>query len=174
MRRGGLVVPFFSLCAVTWGPISAKAEAPPVNFSAGPQVAWSWGKVSAWEWGWEGGAGLGVYRVNLGQTRRKGGGLAYGVFEPYTPLYVGGTVGGGYDDALGGVLVLGLWESYPLVYPDRCLPEQRRRFGLLLTIAVGYRYAGSHQLYLTTKAGASQSVTACNVGAGASAGPGFQ
>jgi hypothetical protein len=143
----------------------------PLNFTAGPQVAWSWGKVRGFSWGWEAGAGLGVERLNVGQMSWKGERLSYAVFEPLFLDLVGATVGLGYENNTGLSPVLGLWEGIPIVYPQNCEPENRAKFGFLLTVAVGYRYfGGHHQVYLTPKAGISQSVTACSTSAGVSGG----
>jgi hypothetical protein len=101
----------------------------------------------------------------------KGERLSYAVFEPFFLDLVGATVGLGYENNTGLSPVLGLWEGIPIVYPQNCEPENRAKFGFLLTVAVGYRYfGGHHEVYLTPKAGISQSVTACSTSAGVSGG----
>jgi hypothetical protein len=112
-----------------------------------------------------------VERLNVGQISWKGERLSYAVLEPFFLDLVGVTVGLGYENNTGLWPVLGLWEGIPIVYPQNCEPENRTKFGFLLTVAVGYRYfGGHHQVYLTPKAGISQSVTACSTSAGASGG----
>jgi hypothetical protein len=133
------------------------------DFSLGPQVAWSWGKTSGISWGWEAGAGCGPQRLNVGQIYRQDGALSYAVAEPYT-LYIGLTLGIGYERKNGLVPIFGLWEGVPVVYPDNCAPDRRTDFGFLFTVAMGYRYGGGHQVYLTPKGGISQSATACDRG----------
>src|SRR6266511_1242453 len=152
---------------------TARADFPlPVNLSGGPQVAWSWGRTRGPSVGWEGGGGLGIIlRLNFGQTLGREYLLSYAVAEPYT-LYVGGTLGVGYDRENKWSRVLGVWEGVPIVYPNACgLPQPGRSssdFGFLLTLAVGYRnVGGGHQVYLTPKAGIAQSAYACSSSAGA-------
>ena len=131
------------------------------NALVGPQAAWSWGRTSGPAWGWEGGAGLGAERLNIGQVFSEAERLSsYVVLEPYT-LYVGGTLGLGYGRD-GVAPVFGVWEGAPLVYPNNCDASRRNTFEFMLTVAAGYRYFnGQHQIYLTPKAGASQSVSSC-------------
>lgn len=141
---------------------AASAQSP-LNTSGGPQLAWSWGKASGVSWGWEVGVGYGPQRLNVGQVRGERDALSYAVAEPYT-LYIGGTLGMGYTRTNGLVAVFGLWEGLPVVYPDNCQSDRRTECGFLFTVALGYRYFGAHQIYLTPKAGVSQSATACDSG----------
>lgn len=141
----------------------------PLNFLAGPQVAWSWGRTKGVLWGWEAGVGYGAQRLNLGQAYGREQTLSYGVAEPYT-LYVGGTLGVAFERTSGVLPVFGVWEGVPVIYPEICEPERRADFGFLLTVAVGYRYVGGHQVYVAPKAGVSHSAIGCDSGSGTSGG----
>ncbi|MCG8557813.1 MAG: hypothetical protein MJD61_21395 [Proteobacteria bacterium] len=151
------------MCLAIIAAAAAVGGCLPLNFSAGPQAAWTWGRGSGLAWGWEAGTGMGIQRLNLGQTYGQGGNLSYAVLEPHI-MYVGGTLGLGYDTSSGVDLVAGVWEGLPLLYPNDCWPETKNKLGLLVTVALGYRFGSEHQLYVTPKIGLSPSMRACERG----------
>src|SRR5262249_41538110 len=83
--------------------------------------------------------GGGPERLTIGAERR--GGKLFGYLELDPWLYVGGTVGFGYDQDGELEPVLGLWEGVPVHGMD-CV---RSRPGTPVTISIGYRYTGVHE-----------------------------
>ncbi len=109
--------------------------------------------------GIEGGLGFGPERVNVGIEHRSGTSFSYIELDPW--FLVGGSLGVGVDGQGAVQPVLGVWEGVPLELNRRCRPEGSSDSGsdsgkeALLTFAVGYRYTGTHELYLAVKAGIS-------------------
>lgn len=105
--------------------------------------------------GIEGGLGFGPERINVGIEHRSGTSFSYIELDPW--FVVGGSLGVGVDGE--GVVrpVLGAWEGVPLELNRRCGPDRQAQDAkeALLTFAVGYRYTGTHELYVTVKAGIS-------------------
>jgi YHS domain-containing protein len=97
--------------------------------------------------GVEGGGGWGPERINLGVTRRLGRTFSYLELSPW--LYVGASLGVGVDSAGEIHGVIGLWEGLPLVYPE-CGDHGWQP---VVTLSVGYRYTGVHELYAAPKLG---------------------
>lgn len=102
--------------------------------------------------GFEGGIGKGPERINLGFEYR--GDTSFGYIELDPWLFVGASLGLGVDSNGESHPVLGVWEGFPVVYPGYgCNPDDARR---IVTIAMGYRYTGIHEIYMTVKAGVSE------------------
>ncbi|HZJ67761.1 MAG TPA: hypothetical protein VFD36_29860 [Kofleriaceae bacterium] len=102
--------------------------------------------------GFEGGIGKGPERINLGFEHRGDTSFAYIELDPW--LFVGASLGLGVDSNGETHPVLGLWEGFPVVYPGYgCNPDETRG---IVTVALGYRYTGIHELYMTIKAGVSE------------------
>ena len=102
--------------------------------------------------GVEGGAGWGPERFNLGFTRRLDKMFYYVELDPW--YIVGASLGVGVDSEGQTYGVAGVWEGFPLVFPD-C---EGSGYFRAVTISGGYRYTGVHELYLTPKAGVSESI----------------
>ncbi|MGE0546052.1 MAG: hypothetical protein AB7O24_07465 [Kofleriaceae bacterium] len=91
--------------------------------------------------------------MNAGRTHRLGVGFTYVELDPWFVL--GGTLGAGLDDQLNVHPVVGIWEGFPLVVDShRHCDEDLPRSHFAMTLAIGYRYTGVHELYTTIKAGA--------------------
>jgi hypothetical protein len=99
--------------------------------------------------------------VNLGFEHRAGVGFAYAELDPW--LLVGGTLGLGIDTDGQMHGVYGAWEGFPLYYPGfgEVLLRHTQQdlytdhvIYATLTISIGYRYTGVHELYVAAKAGA--------------------
>lgn len=104
--------------------------------------------------GLEGGVGWGPERINLGFEHRDDLDLYYLEFDPW--IWVGGSLGFGVDGAGQPHGIVGLWEGFPIAgAAAHGCPDG---FGSLVTIAGGLRYAGALELYVTVKAGMSESV----------------
>ena len=74
--------------------------------------------------------------------------VGYAVFEPWS--YVGLTVGGAMGSRSGAEGVVGVWDGVALPLRDlRCSPD--RKGPTWLSLAVGYRWAGLHEIYFTPK-----------------------
>jgi hypothetical protein len=102
--------------------------------------------------GFEAGYGIGPERINLGFEYRGDTSFGYVELDPWA--YVGASLGFGFDSHGDGHPVLGVWEGYPVVYAGYgCNPDDTRA---VVSVAVGYRYTGIHELYMTVKAGASE------------------
>jgi hypothetical protein len=113
--------------------------------------------------GLEAGAGWTVERFNLGVDHRAGHTLYYLELDPW--LVLGATIGLAVDDVADLHPVLGAWEGVlvaPLVHPADCLdvPDDRR-FYPTITLSIGYRYTGEHELYLAPKFGGAQKPVFC-------------
>jgi hypothetical protein len=125
--------------------------------------------------GWEAGVGtrprcwgiLGT-RFNVGQQLGAGL-LTYAVAEPWY-LVAGGTLGGGYRRGTGVVGVAGAWSGLPVwpylteprvrvVYPGQHEPSRE----WLVSLALGYRYTGHHEIYLTPKIGVTEVPQGCTM-----------
>lgn len=104
--------------------------------------------------GVEGGIGWGPERVNLGIERRPSSHgvwetFAYFVLEPW--LVVGASLGIGVDlRTQEAHAVLGVWEGYGRLLAN-C-----HDWGAVLSVAVGYRFTGVPELYVTPKVGLGQ------------------
>jgi hypothetical protein len=97
--------------------------------------------------GVEGGGGWGPERLNLGFTRRLGKTFSYVELDPW--LFVGVSLGAGIDSDGKVSPVLGIWEGLPIRYPE-CGDHGWQP---VVTLSVGYRYTGVHELYFAPKAG---------------------
>jgi hypothetical protein len=101
--------------------------------------------------GVEGGVGYGVLRVNAGYEHRADRGFAYVELDPW--FVVGATFGLGIDTEGEMQPVVGLWEGLPI----EGIICGGRGFQRAVTVAVGYRYTGEHELFATMKAGVAES-----------------
>ncbi|MGE0551531.1 MAG: hypothetical protein AB7O24_16275 [Kofleriaceae bacterium] len=101
--------------------------------------------------GLEGGVGIGPERVNVGMTHRLDHEFYYIELDPW--LYVGASLGIGIDSNGVEHGVIGIWEGTPL-NDVPCTDGFHR----ITTLAIGYRYTGVHELYLTVKAGQSETL----------------
>jgi hypothetical protein len=104
--------------------------------------------------GLEGGVGWGPERLNLGFTRRLGKTFGYLELDPW--FYVGASLGFGIDSDGEPHPVLGVWEGVPIVY-ESC----RSGWHTTVTLSIGYRYTGVHELYVAPKVGASYDSSLC-------------
>jgi hypothetical protein len=109
-------------------------------------IYWGRGKPAAALLGVEGGVGCGPERINAGVTNRGGEAFAYLELDPW--LYVGASLGVGYGFDTGWHGLVGVWEGVPIVLPDGCSEQ-----GQIVTLSIGYRYTGRHELYFAPKAG---------------------
>lgn len=134
----------------------ARADVESLNLFAGPVLGLRLGDPPGGRLivGFEGGPGASIVRLNLGVTRRLGHQLYYAELDPW--FFVGGSLGVGVDSRGTAHPVLGLWEGVPLTLDafHRCdtTGDLRRA----ATLAVGYRWTGVHELYVTVKAGVTQ------------------
>jgi len=96
--------------------------------------------------GVEGGVGLGPERLNLGFEHRAGTSFSYVELDPW--LLVGATIGVGVDGDGVAHPVGGVWEGLPLDSID-CGDG----FGPMMSVSLGYRFTGAHELYVSLKAG---------------------
>lgn len=133
----------------------ASAAGPPFegpNVLVGPMLGFRFGSAHGPRVivGAEGGVGWGPERANLGIEWRYDQGswkaLAYAVLEPW--FFLGVTMGLGVD--VNGVRpVVGLWEGLGLALDcDEWSPT--------VSIAIGYRYSGVPEIYLTPKVGVAR------------------
>lgn len=99
--------------------------------------------------GLEGGVGLGPERVNIGFEHRAGKGFGYIELDPW--LLVGASLGVGIETDGAVRPVLGLWEGVPVVGPS--CDDFSTHYQPTITFALGYRYTGVHELYVSIKAG---------------------
>lgn len=99
--------------------------------------------------GVEGGVGWGPERLNLGFTRRLDKTFGYIELDPW--WVVGASLGVGIDSDGKASPVLGIWEGVPVRYPG-CGDTG---WQTVITISVGYRYTGVHELYIAPKAGST-------------------
>jgi hypothetical protein len=97
--------------------------------------------------GIEGGVGAGPERLNLGTQYRDGETFTYVELDPW--FWVGGSLGVGYGTRTGGHGILGLWEGVPGRGYENC--ERDSRFAM--TLSLGYRWTGVHEIYLAPKVG---------------------
>jgi hypothetical protein len=102
--------------------------------------------------GVEGGFGKGPERLNLGFTRRLDHQLYYLEVDPW--FIIGASFGWGIDSNGEGHGIIGLWEGWPIAGDVPCAGEDWYR---IATLAGGYRYTGVHELYITVKAGMTES-----------------
>jgi hypothetical protein len=97
--------------------------------------------------GFEGGIGHGAERFNLGFEHRADKELYYAELDPW--FVVGGSFGVGVDSDRTLQPIIGLWEGVPIApWSGAC-----DAWHSAVTVAVGYRYTGVHEIYLTVKAG---------------------
>ena len=140
---------------------TGTARADGENVLAGPLVGFRLGGTgSRFLLGIEGGVGALAERANLGIEYRDGKGFGYIELDPW--LLVGGSFGVGVDTEGEVHPVIGVWEGAPVIKQafDDC-GDRSAHFGA--TIAVGYRYTGVHEVYLTAKAGVGRPATGlCN------------
>ncbi len=101
--------------------------------------------------GVEGGIGWGPERINIGFEHRANRELYYLELDPW--YVVGGSFGFGVDDTGVPHGIIGLWEGIPLRGVLDC---PSGGFARAATLAVGIRYSGFVELYLTVKAGVSE------------------
>jgi hypothetical protein len=97
--------------------------------------------------GVEGGVGFGPERFNVGAVRRDAETFVYGELDPW--WFVGASLGFGYGTTRGAEPVVGVWEGLPMFADEDCGPDWQ----FLLTISVGYRFTGVHELYVSPKVG---------------------
>ncbi len=104
--------------------------------------------------GVEGGFGIGPERFNLGFTHRLDHEFYYVELDPWYLL--GASLGWGIDSNGDDHGLIGVWEGLPIAGADDvpCAGEDWYR---IATLAGGYRYTGVHELYLTLKAGLTES-----------------
>lgn len=135
---------------------STRVDADGVNVLAGPVFGLHFGGAtnSHSVFGFEGGAGLGPERVNLGFEYRDRKGFGYVELDPWYILGV--SLGAGIDSDGALHPVGGIWEGIPLKFPD--CEESNTGFQPTVTLSAGYRYTGVHEIYLSIKAGASQNL----------------
>lgn len=138
MRLPGLFV--LLLCA------EARAD----NYLVGPVLGVRLGGPpgSRAIFGIEGGAGYGPERFNLGFTRRLEKMFSYVEVDPW--FVVGASLGAGIDSDGNVSPVIGIWEGMPISNVTRHCDMS---FDTEASLAVGYRYTGVHELYMTVKAG---------------------
>jgi len=103
--------------------------------------------------GVEGGVGVGPERINLGFEYRDDKLFWYGELDPW--YLIGVSLGIGVDSDGEAHGVLGVWEGVPLVLPG--CEVRGDDFGRAVTLSGGYRWTGVHELYVSMKAGQSQS-----------------
>ncbi len=121
------------------------------SYLIGPLLGVSWGgkhvRQPSLLIGLEGGTSLHPFLpVNAGVSYRRHEAFLYGELDPW--LYLGATIGVGYGTTSGAQPVLGVWS------PVGCRnsgPEGSGRVAMTLT--VGYRWTGAHELYLAPKVG---------------------
>ena len=135
---------------------STRADADGMNWLAGPVIGIRLGgrEGPRGVFGFEGGGGFGPERLNLGFERRDDKLLGYVELDPW--FLVGASLGFGIDSDGQPQPVLGVWEGLP-VGGGSC-DKGSTRYQPQVTIAAGYRFTGVHELYLTIKAGAAQSL----------------
>lgn len=104
-------------------------------------------------YGVEGGLGIGPERFNVGFVHRADRELYYVEFDPW--LWVGGSLGLGVDSAGEPHGIVGLWEGFPVA--GNALHDCPTGFSSVVTLAGGIRYTGVVELYVTLKAGVSES-----------------
>lgn len=104
--------------------------------------------------GIEGGVGFGPERVNLGVEQRDGKLFGYLELDPW--LLIGASIGLGVDSDSQVHPVLGVWEGIPFKLGND--PCYSNKYQAEVTVAVGYRYTGVHELYVTVKAGGAQEI----------------
>jgi hypothetical protein len=126
------------------------------NVLVGPVFGWRLGGPAGDRGivGAEGGIGWGPERLNVGVTRRLGKSFAYVELDPW--LYVGASLGVGVDSDGETHPVIGLWEALPIVY-ESC----RSGWHPTVTLSIGYRYTGVHEIYVAPKVGASYDTGLC-------------
>jgi hypothetical protein len=117
------------------------------NWLIGPVIGLRLGGGFGGVFGVEGGYGLGPERINLGFEHRADKMFYYVEADPW--YLVGGTLGIGVEEDGRIRPVLGVWEGIPLNFNGDCNGGWHTQ----LTLAVGYRYTGVHELYATVKAG---------------------
>jgi hypothetical protein len=118
------------------------------NALVGPVLGifWGKGKPRGALLGVEGGFGCGPERINAGVTNRGDEPFAYLELDPW--LYIGASLGVGYGFDTGWSGIVGVWEGIPIELPESCSER-----GEIVTLSVGYRYTGRHELYFAPKAG---------------------
>jgi hypothetical protein len=136
-------------------PCVAAAE-PGRNWLVGPVLGVSLHDGAHVLFGGEGGYGDGPERANLGIEHRASKLFMYAELDPW--WYVGGTLGAGIDSDGTLAPVLGVWEGMPLDDGPSCDAGWHYE----LTVAVGYRYTGVHELYMSMKAGMLEGTTCVN------------
>ncbi|HTJ44780.1 MAG TPA: hypothetical protein VL463_21890 [Kofleriaceae bacterium] len=126
------------------------------NYLVGPVLGYTFGGKTGGgaSYGAEGGMGFGPERVNVGYAFRDQESFGYVELDPW--FFVGGSLGVGVDDDGEAHAVLGAWEGLPiLVGGCQTNPNEQRP---AVTIAVGWRWTGVHELYATVKAGFSERI----------------
>lgn len=134
---------------------SARAD-DGTNYLVGPVLGYTFGGRTGGglAYGGEGGIGWGPERFNVGFEHRDGTTLGYVELDPW--FLVGGSLGVAVDSDDEPHAVLGLWEGLPiLVGGCSTTPNEQRP---AITIAVGWRWTGVHELYVTLKGGSSERV----------------
>lgn len=127
----------------------------PFNALVGPilGVHWGGGQPRGVAVGLEGGIGVApLLRVNLGFEHRVDGMFYYGELDPW--FAVGVSLGVGRDGSGRSEGIIGVWEGVPLRLPKNCAHEDE--LGGAATLALGYRYNGVHEVYVTLKAGVTE------------------
>jgi hypothetical protein len=118
--------------------------------------------------GIEGGVGAAPHRLNLGFRRRVGlSSLYYFELDPW--FFLGGSLGFGIErDDAGSERaqpVLGVWEglAFPLTQTPNCLdvPVDHHYYPTI-SVSVGYRYTGIHEIYFAPKFGYVQMPEGCD------------
>lgn len=130
-----------------------SGDDPVFNALIGPVLAlhWGGGHPTGLAAGLEGGVGWAPWlRINLGFEQRGDGPFFYGEVDPW--FLIGATVGYGRDGSGRADGTIGLWEGVPLAAPNNC----HGGLGGAASLAVGYRYSGVHEVYVTVKGGVSE------------------
>jgi hypothetical protein len=104
--------------------------------------------------GWEASGGFGVLRGSMGQAFNLGDGSDTDIYLAGEPgVVAGATFGGDYDSSGSWGFMPGGWVGVPF-YQFPGYPAPSYSIGNMDpygTIAIGYRYAHGHELYLAPK-----------------------
>lgn len=135
---------------------SGRANADGQNALIGPIIGVKFGGPPGPRgvFGIEGGVGLGPERVNVGFEHRAGKGFGYIELDPW--LLIGASLGVGLETDGTIQPVLGLWEGVPVVAPS--CDDFSTHYQPTITFALGYRYTGVHELYVSIKAGVGKNL----------------
>jgi hypothetical protein len=165
MKRTLSILILFAACEAHYGQQGAIGPTFGYVFGRGASVGWETGGgavggevpvtyLSKPDFLWHFSAGMSWRRTTPGSPRTDR--LTYLAWEPFffeepvqvqSPVPFGATLGFAHADSDGWRPMVGLWEMVPLAADIDCHPCAT------LSIAVGYRWAGRHELYVTPKIG---------------------